>query len=89
MTLAKPQKPTPPIGYTDTSCMLEPAVTSLNGSQGYIDEIALFSQPLSDPELANFLTQSTTRPGPSQCRWHARDLWDKYAPDASTAFMAE
>ena len=76
---------TPPIGYTDYKLYVGTSGDKSQWFQGYIDEIALFSQPLSDPELANFLTQSTTRPGPSQCRWHARDLWDKYAPDASTA----
>lgn len=78
-------KAAPPISYTDYKLYVGTSADNSQWFKGYIDEIALFSQPLSDAELGNFLTQSTSRPGPGQCRWSAQELWDRYAPDASTA----
>jgi len=75
----------PPIYYTDYKLYVGTNGDNTQKFKGYIDEIAIFNQPLSDGELAQFLTQSSSRPGPNQCRWTTTEYWDKYAPDASTA----
>ncbi len=75
----------PPIHYSDYSLYVGTNAGKSQKFLGYLDEIALFNQPLSDRDLADFITMSTTRPGPSQCRWVAQEYWDNVAPDASTA----
>jgi hypothetical protein len=52
---------------------------------GYIDDIAVFDRPLTEAELHEFVVASTTRPGPSNCRWRASEQWDKTAFDPSYA----
>jgi len=49
----------------------------------YIDDVAIFDKPLTEQQLADFVLESTTRPGPSNCRWRASEQWDK-----ATAFDA-
>jgi hypothetical protein len=78
-------KAAPAIDYTDYQLYIGTNGDNTQEFNGNVDEVAIFNRPLSDAKLANFLSQSTTRPGPSQCRWTAREFWDKYAPDASMA----
>jgi len=47
--------------------------------KGYIDDIAIFNQPLTEQQLADFVLAFTTRPGPSNCRWRASEQWDTTA----------
>ncbi len=44
---------------------------------GYVDDVAIFDKPLTEQELKQFVLGSTTRPGPSNCRWRASEQWDK------------
>ncbi len=55
----------PPIHYTDYSLYLGANGDNSQRFTGYLDEIAVFNQPLSDRELADFLTKSTSRPAPA------------------------
>jgi len=52
---------------------------------GYIDDIAIFNQPLTEQQLADFVLATTTRPGPSNCRWRASEQWDTTASSPSFA----
>jgi hypothetical protein len=45
----------------------------------YIDEVAIFATPLNERQLHDFVLASTTRPGPSNCRWRASEQWDETA----------
>jgi len=52
---------------------------------GYIDDIAIFNQSLTEQQLADFVLATTTRPGPSNCRWRASEQWDTTASSPSSA----
>ncbi len=50
---------------------------------GYLDDIAVFDRPLEDNELGDFVALTSTRPGPSGCRWNTYEQWDTVAEKSS------
>jgi hypothetical protein len=64
------------------------ATSSAAKFKGYLDDFALFDHPLNDKELADFVALSSTRPGPSGCRWSTYEQWDNVANDPSSSRWA-
>jgi len=78
------QAPRVAIANSDASASNPPPVLRIGsgadpskpGFKGYLDELALFTQPLLGPDLDHFTLSSTSRVGPSGCRWRAAENWN-------------
>ena len=65
------------------------ATSTVTKFTGNLDDIALFDHALSDQELADFVALSSTRPGPSGCRWNTYEQWDPVANNPSSSAWAQ